>query len=1104
MPGNKYLLADRTKLLSTKLDRLSTNLQGKLGGSFQTQEEYVFEAVKVLNEFYRSLQEPLINEQSIANIREDDLPDADLFNELWNQVLDDLTTVFTELENLGDLTLANFNFITTESNRLTARLKAVSSLLGDYILYSLNPSRDAFFFKDSFNDLSKVDILTGLLNETQGEINQTEGIVTLPLNTEVDSFITITASPIINPNSNGVVGNNQELGAVFNGDISVLLDNNPDTWFEYERVVTLTTDDKEALVLDLTINLGDPRVINHVRVNPNNFGTKTVIQIDSIDTSLDGEVYTSIKDDIPISGFTTADEENIFALAPSTSKFAGQGLYTFTPRQTKYIRFVFRQTEPYTIETPAGQRLRYAIGLRDIDIRGYNYLNRGEIISQAFNSIDEIRKVSLQTNQNPTQLSELGGIDFSVSPDDGASWYRIQPQEFDGPSGIESIAEILNFNSGDADSINTAVPVNSLRLKATMFRTDENFVEGSSAFQKRTVTKAEVHKVPTDAPFVIDLEENPVTDSVVLVDPGFGSRGDERSPYILGHGKDRIDSRKYRLPFQNLPRPLKKISNGTVYGITNYDTVPVNSSEWFHLEVGGEEWTQANQTLDSYAPLDFNDIGNYKVFTFDPNKGIIEFGDGLTNTVAPKENSPIGVWFDRERIYPSEDEDAHKARLEFFTSANKESFKIFRYDDIEETTEILNRKATIINLANNNIVDTTNIASILLNQLGRAAAPKTFLNGKDELTSAGDWSIDTERGIIYLLEPTPANRDVSISYTHQPIYELTNDEWDWDTTSALRDSVTLKETAWRTRAQREFLPAEIDSRVIDLSKFSVAKETLTLSVSYDNNDLDESYQSNPFIKEVDFIDGVTELGGEVIKTKETIPTLVPTLNVATFSIKQNISENANDYQVLFSDTLLFDPSLEQASAATVNSAGEWHIERDSLDVNYGVVTVYTTVTVNTPGTITYYYNSPNFADNGLYSVDYNNGRIFTQRKINNADNAALDAVTDPNFATFNPALLTITASYQYTDFRAQYRIARLLNTAAYEVDVTNQTVTISDEEVLRFQAIPKGSLKETNPVYLVNYEYVAETRENITGLRDLFSPVLKDYALKILTKRKLF
>jgi len=1076
MTGNKFLLEDKSQLLKTKLERLTATLSGALGNeTLQTQEAYIFEAIRIIREFYKDLQEPQLDKELIEAVRTDDLPDADLYNKIWTQVLDDLTTTFAELENIEDLTVSNFNFITTESNRLTSRLKAVDSKLGDYILFSLNPSKDAFFFKDSFNDLSKVDVNSGLLNASECEINQAEGIVTLPVDNAQESIIVVKEIPIVNPNSNGSIGNNQEVGVPFNGNLAVLLDNNPDTWFEYERVVLRNADDKEPLVLDITINLGEEKVINHIRVNPNNFGTKTVIQIDEIETSIDGQAYTSIKDDVPVAGFTTQDEENIFSLAPSTSKFAGQGLYTFTPRKVKYVHFVFRQTEPFLINTPSGERLRYAIGLRDIDIRCFAYENEGEIVSVPFESLREIKKVLLETNQNPTTQSELANIEYFVSPDDGASWHQLQPKEFDGPSGVDSVREILDFNTGDEDQIVTPVPVKAIRLKASFKRDDEQFEEGSSTLNKRVLQAAELHPVPQASPFTIDLERNPVDQTVNVIDPMFGSRGDDEAQYIVGHAQDGLDTRRFRLPFKNFPRPVKKVLSGGAY-----QTEEVPASEWIHVEVGGEEWTHATAPLSTFT-IDFDNLQNFKLYTFNPNNGVLEFGDSLTNTLTPADNQPIGVYFDAERLFPSETEDDHIAQLDFPTSNNKDAFAIKRFDPIKSETETFPRKATVIRLKRENITDFSDITRALLAQ-SMDASPKTFVNGRDELIDAGDWSIDTDEGIVYTFTPLSATEDASATYLYQPVTELTVDDWDWATTNILRDSVTIKERAWATSTVSEqTLPTTAGLKVLDLPNLSVVKGTLDLSVTVSGVDLDMGDPNHPFVKEVDFINGAEELGGQFLQTTESIPTnLVPTADVATFQLKENISTLTTDHPVFFSNTTLFATLVGGTPAAP----GEYAIDRVALSPTYGQVDFYTTTTQSAPGTVTYFFASPAFSGNGLYSVDYKLGKIYTQRSINPGGSGAF----------------AMEANFQFTDYRAEYRIARQLDLDSFEVDVTNQTVTILDKEVLRHLQLPRASLDNRAPLYLVNYDYVAETREDISDLQAKFSPVLKDFALRVITK----
>ena len=92
------------------------------------------------------------------------------------------------------------------------------------------------------------------------------------------------------------------------------------------------------------------------------------------------------------------------------------------------------------------------------------------------------------------------------------------------------------------------------------------------------------------------------------------------------------------------------------------------------------------------------------------------------------------------------------------------------------------------------------------------------------------------------------------------------------------------------------------------------------------------------------------------------------------------------------------------------------------------------------------------------------------------------------------------SNYQYTNFEAEYKIARFLEEDSYDIDITNQTISIKDKEIFKHINTPRSSVDGRTPIYLINYDYVDETRESIIDLKTKFTPVLKDYMLRILTK----
>lgn len=1077
MASNKYLIEDKSTLLKNKLTRLSSELASG-NSQFETQEQVISEVIRIIESFYKEIDHPIFTPTSI---QEGDLPDADLYNKIWNQILDDLSIVFSELENLESLTLNNFNFVATETSRLLARLKNVSSSLGDYILYSTNPTRDAFYFKDSFNDLSRIDSNSLLLNKPQCYVDQDQGIVTLPIDVSKESIIKTNIDPVLNNSSNGTVGNNQQIGASYNGDPKVILDNNPDTWFEYEKVVGPKDKSEDPLILDITINLGTEQVVNYIRINPNNFGTKTSIIIDRIETSLDGKVYLNVKDDIPIGDFLTKDEENVFILAPSTSKYAGQGIYTFTPRLAKYVHFVFKQTEGYSIKTPTGDKLRYAIGLRDIDIRGIQYLPEGEIISKEYSFVgdEEIRKVALDANQNPTEESLLASIKYFLSPDNGQTWTEIRPKSFEGFANEEStVREIVDFNGSDENTINTNLPVTSLRLKAELVRNNEAFVPGVSTFRQEVKSTSEIHKIPDGAPFELELEQPPVEGTIEVIEPHYGSRGREDSPYVIGHaGGSDAQISTYYLPFSSFKQGKKKVLQNS--GLYRLETAPMN--EWIHFAVGGEEWTAATAALSTYS-ADYSTDTEFRLFRFNPNRGVLYFGNGI-NTMKPPIGQPIVMWMDEERLYPSEVANSHVAKLDFKTTNDKSQFDLFRYEAEQPASQVLPRKASVIRLEHKNITDLGSISTVL--SLLGFTSQVTFVNGRDELSTTGRWSIDTEEGVIYLSNETPSNVDRTIDYRYEEEIKLSSDQWDWSTDESVRDSIVIKDEAWITIHEDDNrIPVTEGTRVIDLEHFAIVKGTLELEFETDEFDSSE----DPLLKEVPFIDGIREFGYSVQQAYQGISSLTTTAelspdNVAVFDLKLPITSDTN-YRVTFRNTKMF--IQESDSLSTV---GNYKIDRDPNSPTYKRVSVRLSSIDPLPdwqttGTVTYYFNVPNYTTTGLYSVDYKFGRIYMQRPIPAVEGDLL-------------------ATYQYTDYRAEYNIARVVPPSSYIINRTDRLIKIKDLEILKRNSIPHGRIHEQLSFYQVTYDYVSQTRNSVEALRDYFTPVLKDYVLKTIPKRNL-
>lgn len=1034
---NKYTREIQSQLLKNKLDALAKLLkETTASSSAYSQEQILSEAFKTLTNFYKDITGPKFDPKEILP---GDGPDPEDYNKNLTDASDDLTILFKELENLEAAVLQNFNYFTSENNRLQSKVKAVSSKVADYILYSDNHTKESLFFSDSFANLDHIEFDSPQINSEQCEINQVEGIITLPAVRSPDSAIRITEDVVIGAISNGTPGNNQQIGNnTRNDDIEKILDNNPDTWFEYERVVT--SDDGEPLILDITLNLTTSKVVNFIRINPNNFGTKTQVEISDIQTSVDGSNFVSIKDDVPIPGFQTVDEPNIFTLAPSTSKFAGQGLFTFTPRFAKYVHIILKQTSPYSIDTLQGTKLRYAIGIRDIEVQAVRYQPEGEVVSTEYEAGDEIRKIILESSQNPSSESELATIVHQVSPDSGQTWHEIRPRSFTGISDVvNTVPETLEFNTNIDGSITTEGPFTKLKYKAILKRNSGAFTDSSSALKTTIKFTTELHQVPSTSPFLVKLGQPPVNGSVRLIDPQVGARGLENKEFkvAVGNGYAQI----HNLPWKGIKPDKEKYLVGNDYFIR--DTAPEV------VTVGGKAWSRG--VLSTAQP-------NSEIYELDYQRGTFKTGDG-TRGKAPETGAEIKIGFTPERLLLTSVDDGFEGDLSFDTNNDQQSIVITRYDDISHFNEALPKGEKVLRLANQNLVTT----GIIFSDTGVFSDKKDFLNGNTELINAGDYSIDYEEGIVYTYSNTSSIVNTTVSYEYQPAVVLDPSQWEFNGESTVNRTVRIKQNGFASRPiTDEPIPASV--KKFSLGNFSVVKGTVDFIVP--------SGQTDVFLKEVDYIDGRTELLG-LLRANEFVPGGVLVGSGMKEFFLSLVPEDVVGHVIRFTNRDVF---ITDTSPSDPLSPGEYSIVGRRIRV-------YISATVANPGNVTYFYKDPTKNPSGSYSIDYRMGNVYT----------------------YDSTPSGTTADYQYSVFTVEYPIVRVVPVEDYVVDHEAAQVTLSDREIIR-KSVQPGALIRSNiggNTYQVVYNYVQQVRNNVDELEPYFTPILKDYSIRVLTRSRL-
>ena len=645
---NKHTCLPPTDLLKARLEVLLKNVNLMYKSRNAIVEEDIANAYHLaMDTFLQSLDNSIL--YSVAKILMGSPADPFHYNVFTSSVLQDLEVVYSEVNALDRIVTGSFNSIVAEREQTLQVSRRISDKLGTYLLYA-DPSLGAgYFFGDSFNSPENIDVGSGLLDVEECFLGQNEGVVLLPL--DGDPQQPTIKSYAINESSNGTAGNNFESGVVGHNLLEAIGDQEPNTWFEYERV--LAYESSTSLILDLTISLEEIAVLNYIQINPMNFGTPTPVRILNLETSKDGLEYVSIKDEVPLKDFVAETEDNVFDLSSATAKFAGQGFYSFLPRKAQFVHIVLEQQTPYAIQTTNGTRLRYAIGLRDINILGRKFKVEGSLVSRRFSTGDEAKKIALFASENPTRASALADVKHSISENDGATWRALQPQH---RSGFE-IPEVIDYNTIAPAAITTVAPVTMLRHKIHMKREPKAF-EGNVTLKEEKETQVDVLNIPGGGNFDITTTQRPIADTVRVILPFYGSFSCPTARYGSSVQGKSAPMDLDMLEFQ-VDQPASSASDSTDVikfdlPFTNFKDLPEHIRV-FHNGSQIEYCAQDEQALG--IPVDYNSYTSYpevdhksKVYFLDKGGRKLQFGfidsTGVRRGFLPAGGSKIQVCFD--------------------------------------------------------------------------------------------------------------------------------------------------------------------------------------------------------------------------------------------------------------------------------------------------------------------------------------------------------------------------------------------------------------------------------------------------------------------------
>jgi hypothetical protein len=1098
-----------------------------------------------LNQFYQSLESSLLDID--FNIRKGLPADPNSINEFNSFIEKQLQIIFKEIGVLDRIIASSFNSIIVEKEEVLQTSKRIANKIGDYLLYADPSLGTGYFWGDSFNTTDKIDNNSILIEGDSCYHSVEDGAILLPLNGEPEK--PEIKSITINKSSNGNIGNNQELNKTKHKDIEVIGDGNPDTWFEYE--IVSNTDIKTSLVLDLTIALKEISVINHIHINPINFGTPTSLEIDTFETSKDGKTFISIKDEIPIKDFVPEDEENRFQLSASTSNYSGQGFYSFLARKAQYVHVVLKQSTPYTIQTLNGTKLRYAIGLRDINIYGRKFKESGSIISTEFSSTDSIRKLSLYAVENPIEKSSLADIDHFVSHDDSATWLQIQPQDRDS----SDIPEVINFNTIDNNSVTTSKKVTSLRHKISLSRNKDAF-SGDAIVKKEKTDKLEILSLPSIGNLDIILGQTPIESSIQLVMPYMGSFScpndnagsdikDASPPMDLDFVEFTIDAPEQNILKYNLP--FKKIDN-----LEQKIRVFVNGSQIEYMAKSESHF--ASGTGTSYSLIDEDS----KIYFLNKGGRELQFGHidftGTQRGFVPTSGTKIKVCLDGDSPYLELTDNGYELVLSCESDGSKENTSIVAFESIRENNtfqyeieipqgstsyksklteysigeyleienssdELSKYKSTstsqtfdsinnglalpvfLTGTSNFEIKEYDSDGTLITGSDRQFQTKVAFIDGNKELESSpgtldeNTYTFDPSTGSIYLGSSVPSDRKTVLICYRVKVNNIFPDRWNFKQDISTNKTDTQKiildpKEVYTTKLTYMYTLVENTTSVQLITrrkKFNWFNSELVRNTVKPSSDL---FSINAKPTEVKYIDGKSEFSNIISITEEPI----------TFT---SIGGGLWEFTLLKtseSQTLVGSPtfSIVRSTTTTVSPSNEFNIngQKDSfatltssgLEGDWAVETSSGTTTIRLKLSST-----PE-----AHSVSYRCLKSDT-----GVDKDSLYSIDYKNATIHFAVPLTSngTISFEVSNYSAFYNIGKTISSKNID-SIDKNTIKFKPSFLVKF--LKQDTIQKSRPqIVKVLYSYYKTTTESLADLEPYFSPICKDVAFKAITSNLL-
>jgi hypothetical protein len=1065
---DKYRGITRLPLVESRighlLNRLSSN---RAVGSYSTQEQlvraYADISKRILDGFDKRIYDlPKVVRGTPVNETNINLYLLGVYSEILY--------LMEAVGGTAEMVEENFNFAIATIRKLQGDVKYCRQQLSAFALYATQYG-DTLHFGETFSNETNIDRGSSLLGQEECFIDTAEGNISLPRLEEVDQRQ--IAEIQVGALSNGILGSNTEANTPVRGSIQSMYDDNVDTWTEYERIVD--QEDSEGLKLELKVLLKEAQIVNGIKIHPVFLGARTPFSIREIEVSQDGRKWISLRDEVSVADFLDEDAEHRFHLSPHSSKFAGEFNITFAPRFIKFIRFLIKQSSAFPIfDTYNKRHMRYAIAIKEIGIFGYKYSSAGEIVSKPISFSRDIAALSLQSLIDPPGVpKEVGGAEYYISYDDGASWFQMTTLE----EASLDIPEIL-FPPSETSAI---------RYKLHLFKDELAFTQKVQKLE--AVSFVERFSWSSRRPFILPLLHKPESGSLTICDPEAANRGKVHPLISLGRGINNslvLHSETWRRHGNTqlrLKLPIKEIKDPSTLSIY----------------VNQHEWTRVNTISDftSYYSTQY-------VLERDSNSEFWEVVFGNDETVSPAGKIPspgdeVSMYFSEEDCSIKGLVSPYTLNLDYPSDGIKENTTISFYGQAYGPPPVIIPSGIKrFKLPHENIIvgesyegQTYEVSVVARNRSTsgqqlhtRSTNPamiangsfrlfKTFVNGDSELTDPGDWTVDSKTGTVYTETEINSDWEYSISYWWKNIIELSSADWDF--VEGKLDEIQIYESGYKTRSASynmsdDFSASSGDGSVTIVgSDGNVIKGIVSKSLRIVEGTLNEKVAF-----EVPFIDGNSEFRGRAkIQDEEVSVVTSGGDNIAKFRVThwQNLVSTASPF---FPGDPGFSTFIqEKANYASLLTTGDYFFDTTGVQGD-GVGYVYVNLggsglSIPSGQTISYQYYDQYERDRfkGAYSINPSEGILYFSEPLSSTD--------------YDKSI-----TFKYTPYKIRYNISvQLTEDVDYELDIENQTIQV------------KAGAKGANEKFLVvNYKYQPEDLNTI-DLAPYYSPLVRALDIKV-------